>query len=52
MMISATPHCDVCRRRSVIAYRVEPEATWKTVVLNRWRNICPSCFDFGSGEGA
>ena len=24
---------------------VEPEAAWKTVVLNRWRILCPSCFD-------
>lgn len=44
-MISTAPHCDVCRRRSVVAFRVEPEEAWKTVVLNRWRNVCPSCFD-------
>lgn len=43
--MATAPHCDVCRRRSVVAYRVEPEEAWKTVVLNRWRNVCPSCFD-------
>jgi hypothetical protein len=23
----------------------EPEEAWRTGVLNRWRKICPSCFD-------
>lgn len=32
-------------RRKVIAYRVDPEDAWKTVVLNRWRVLCASCFD-------
>ena len=27
------------------AYRAEPESAWKTVVLNRWRVLCASCFD-------
>jgi hypothetical protein len=44
-MISAAPHCDVCGRRNVVAYAVEPGAAWRTVVLNRWRNVCPSWFD-------
>ena len=22
-----------------------PDKAWRLVVLNRWRNICPSCFD-------
>ena len=22
-----------------------PDEAWRLVVLNRWRNICPSCFD-------
>jgi hypothetical protein len=44
-VISNAPHCDVCGRRNVVAYRVEPEEAWRTVVLNRWRNLCPSCFD-------
>jgi hypothetical protein len=28
-----------------ISFHVEPEEAFRTVVLNRWRNICPSCFD-------
>lgn len=28
-----------------MSFSVEPEDAWKTVVLNRWRSICPSCFD-------
>ena len=28
-----------------VSCRVEPEEAWRTVVSNRWRNICPSCFD-------
>jgi len=37
--------CDKCRRRNPIDFAVEPEEAWKTVVLNRWRRLCPSCFD-------
>ena len=44
-MVSTSPTCDLCRRRNVIEYRVEPEEAWTTVVLNRWRSLCPSCFD-------
>jgi hypothetical protein len=43
-----TTHSDAyrkCARRHPISCRVEPEAAWKTVVLNRWRILCPSCFD-------
>jgi hypothetical protein len=40
-----TPICDKCRRRNVVSYQVEPKDAWRTVVLNRWRTICPSCFD-------
>lgn len=36
---------DKCRRRNPISFHVEPEEAFRTVVLNRWRNICPSCFD-------
>lgn len=39
------PHCQKCSRRTVINFRVEPEEAWKAVTLNRWRDICPSCFD-------
>ena len=28
-----------------MSFRVEPEEAWKTVVLNRWRRLCPGCFD-------
>jgi hypothetical protein len=37
--------CGKCRRRNPISFHVEPEEAFRTVVLNRWRNICPSCFD-------
>ena len=37
--------CDKCRRRSPVSFLVEPEEAWRTVVLNRWRKLCPSCFD-------
>ena len=40
-----TPICDKCRRRNVVSFQVEPKDAWRTVVLNRWRTICPSCFD-------
>jgi hypothetical protein len=22
-----------------------PEDAWRTVVINRWKKLCPSCFD-------
>jgi hypothetical protein len=37
--------CDKCKNANPVSYRVEPEAAWKTVVLNRWRRLCPGCFD-------
>ena len=37
--------CSKCARRNPISYRVDPEEAWKVVVLNRWRILCPSCFD-------
>lgn len=43
-MISTAPHCDMCRRRNVIGYRVEPEEAWKTVVLNRWSTLSAIVF--------
>ena len=42
-----SPVCDKCRGRNVGIFKVEPEEVC-TVVLNRWRNVCPCCFD---GEG-
>ena len=45
MIASGGEYCDKCKRRNPIAFRVEPEEAWKTVVLNRWRKLCPSCFD-------
>ena len=40
-----TPICEKCRRRNIVTFQVEPKEAWRTVVLNRWRTICPSCFD-------
>jgi len=37
--------CDKCKNASPVSYRVEPEEAWKSVVLNRWRKLCPGCFD-------
>jgi hypothetical protein len=37
--------CDKCKNASPIGYRVEPAEAWRTVVLNRWRRLCPGCFD-------
>jgi len=37
--------CDKRKNASPISYRVKPEAAWKMVVLNRWRKLCPGCFD-------
>jgi ribosomal protein S27AE len=38
-------HCGKCGRPVVVSFKVVPEAAWTTVVLNRWRTMCPSCFD-------
>ena len=43
--MAVTPICDKCRRRNVVTFQVKTEEAWRTVVLNRWRNVCPSCFD-------
>jgi hypothetical protein len=45
MVTSDPTACSKCGRRNPISYRVEPEEAWRTVVLNRWRIVCPSCFD-------
>ena len=37
--------CAPAPRASAVSFRTEPEAAWKTVVLNRWRWLCPGCFD-------
>jgi hypothetical protein len=38
-------YCDKCRRNSPVSFTVEPEEVWRTVVLNRWKRLCPSCFE-------
>ena len=38
-------HIVRCKRINPIAFDVEPPEAWRTVVLNRWRKLCPSCFD-------
>jgi hypothetical protein len=45
MVTSRSDTCDKCKNASPVSYRVEPEAAWTTVVLNRWRRLCPGCFD-------
>lgn len=44
-ILAMAEHCQKCNRRNVVTFTVEPEEAWRTVVLNRWRVICPSCFD-------
>jgi hypothetical protein len=36
-------HCDKCKRRMNVEFAV-PDNVWQTVVLNRWRALCPQCF--------
>ena len=36
--------CAKCKRRMNVTFSVPPEV-WRTVVLNRWRVLCPQCFD-------
>jgi hypothetical protein len=45
MVTSHTNTCDRCKRVNPVSFAVEPEAAWRTVVLNRSRRLCPSCFD-------
>jgi len=40
-----TNNCDKCKRANPIDYRIVPEEAWKIVVLNRWKKLCPLCFD-------
>ena len=37
--------CGKCKRRHNIRFTVDPEEAWRTVVLNRWKVLCPACFD-------
>lgn len=45
------PTCARCKRRNVVTFSVDPPTAYATVVLNRWRNICPSCFDEEAERG-
>jgi hypothetical protein len=45
MVTSHTNTCDRCKRVNPISFAVEPEEAWRIVVLNRWKKLCPSCFD-------
>jgi hypothetical protein len=37
--------CDRCKANNPISFEVEPPEAWRTVVLNRWKQLCPGCFD-------
>ena len=50
-MVTVSGYCDKCRRRNPIAFSVEPNEAWRLVVLNRWGNVCPSCFDAEAEKG-
>ena len=45
MVTSHTNTCDRCKRVNPIAFGIEPPEAWRSVVLNRWKKPCPSCFD-------
>src|SRR5262245_13257528 len=40
-----TAICEKCGRRDLVSFQVEPRDAWQAVVRNRWKTICPSCFD-------
>jgi hypothetical protein len=41
----AASDCEKCGRRHLITYQVEPKETWRLMVQDLWRALCPSCFD-------
>lgn len=45
MVTLRTDTCDKCKNANSVSFTVTPEGAWKTVVLNRWRRLCPGCFD-------
>jgi hypothetical protein len=45
MITTHSNTCDKCKRVNPISFDVDPPEAWRTVVLNRWKKICPSCFD-------
>ena len=45
-MVTLHSHtCDRCKRITAVTFATEPDKAWRTVVLNRWKKLCPSCFD-------
>lgn len=45
-MVSFRPDtCDKCKCPSPVSFRTDPPEAWRAVVLNRWRRLCPGCFD-------
>ena len=44
-MLTFQEACSRCKRRNPVTFQVTPEEAWDIVVLNRWRSLCPSCFD-------
>lgn len=51
MVTFTGPTCDRCKRRNVTTFSVNPPEAYNTVMLNRWRTICPSCFDEEAERG-
>jgi hypothetical protein len=45
--VFAQPHAHAIAVESgrPVSFAVEPEEAWRTVVLNSWKRLCPSCFD-------
>jgi len=52
MVTFHTAICDKCRRNNPVDFSVEPEEAWRAVVLNRWKRLCPSCFDAEAEKAA
>jgi hypothetical protein len=44
-MLTFQEACSRCKRRNPITYQVSPGEAWDIVVSDRWRTLCPSCFD-------
>ena len=50
MVMLRAETCDKCKNANPVTYRVVPEEAWTTVVLNRWRRLCPGCFERRGGQ--
>ena len=40
-----TPTCEKCGRRNLVISQIKLKEAWRALVGDRWKSICPSCFD-------